>query len=133
MSELSEEQVRAEVREWLAANWDTESTLVDWRTKLVDSGWGMPDWPVQWHGRDLPGNLLRVVEDEFSAVDAVSAARQGIRLLAAATLMEHGTAAQKTEFLRRIITGEDTWCQLFSEPGSGSDLAGATTRAETPR
>ena len=50
--------------------------------------------------------------------------------LAAATLLAHGTDLQKEKFLRRILTGEDTWCQLFSEPGSGSDLAGATTRAE---
>jgi alkylation response protein AidB-like acyl-CoA dehydrogenase len=51
-------------------------------------------------------------------------------LLAAATLLEHGSDQQKKKFLRRILTGEDTWCQFFSEPGSGSDLAGATTRAD---
>jgi alkylation response protein AidB-like acyl-CoA dehydrogenase len=130
MSNVNEQQIRAEVREWLTANWNPELSLVDWRNKLVDSGWGMPDWPAQWHGRDLPGVLLRAVEDEFQAIGAVGPARQGIRLLAAATLLEHGTDAHKAQFLRRIITGEDTWCQLFSEPGSGSDLAGATTRAE---
>ena len=63
-------------------------------------------------------------------IGAVGVAKTGIRRLAAATLLEHGTDAQKEKFLRRILTGEDTWCQLFSEPGSGSDLAGATTRAE---
>ncbi|MGC1190790.1 MAG: acyl-CoA dehydrogenase family protein, partial [Candidatus Binatus sp.] len=47
-----------------------------------------------------------------------------------ATLLEHGSDQQKKKFLRRILTGEDTWCQFFSEPGSGSDLAGATTRAD---
>ena len=57
-------------------------------------------------------------------------AKTGIRRLAAATLLAHGTPAQKEKFLRRSLSGEDTWCQLFSEPGSGSDLAGATTRAE---
>ena len=51
-------------------------------------------------------------------------------MLAAATMLEHGTDLHKKKFLRRILTGEDTWCQLFSEPGSGSDLAGATTRAD---
>ena len=45
-------------------------------------------------------------------------------MLAAATLLEHGTDMHKEKFLRRILTGEDTWCQLFSEPGNGSDLAG---------
>ena len=130
MSDISEAQVRAEVREWLAANWDPSLSLVEWRNKLVDSGWGMPEWPSEWHGRDLPSSLVRAVEDEFAEVGAVRTARQGIRLLAAATLLEHGNDEQKSQFLRRILTGEDTWCQLFSEPGSGSDLAGATTRAE---
>jgi alkylation response protein AidB-like acyl-CoA dehydrogenase len=71
-----------------------------------------------------------VVEEEFANIGAVSAAKSGVRLLAAATLLEHGTDLQKKKFLRRILTGEDNWCQLFSEPGSGSDLAGATTRAD---
>ena len=69
-------------------------------------------------------------EEEFANVGAVGVATSGVRLLAAATLLEHGTDLQKKKFLRRILTGEDTWCQLFSEPGSGSDLAGATTRAD---
>jgi alkylation response protein AidB-like acyl-CoA dehydrogenase len=51
-------------------------------------------------------------------------------MLAAQTLLAHGNGMQREKFLRRILTGEDTWCQLFSEPGSGSDLAGATTRAD---
>ena len=63
-------------------------------------------------------------------IGAVGVAKTGIRRLAAATLLVHGSDMQKEKFLRRSLTGEDTWCQLFSEPGSGSDLAGATTRAE---
>jgi alkylation response protein AidB-like acyl-CoA dehydrogenase len=50
--------------------------------------------------------------------------------LAAPTLLAHGSPALKARLLRRIVTGEDMWCQLFSEPGSGSDLAGLTTRAD---
>jgi alkylation response protein AidB-like acyl-CoA dehydrogenase len=130
MSKIDEADVRTEVREWLAANWDPELSLVEWRSKLADSGWGMPQWPKAWYGRGLPVGLARVVEEEFAAVGAVSVAKSGVRLLAAATLLEHGSDRQKQKFLRRILTGEDTWCQFFSEPGSGSDLAGATTRAE---
>jgi alkylation response protein AidB-like acyl-CoA dehydrogenase len=130
MSKVSETDVRAEVRTWLAANWDPEMSLVAWRNKLVDSGWGMPHWPEAWHGRGLPLGLVRAVEEEFASIGAVGVAKSGVRLLAAATLLEHGTDRQKEQFLRRILTGEDTWCQLFSEPGSGSDLAGATTRAD---
>ncbi len=130
MSKISEAQVRAEVRTWLAAHWDPEMSLVAWRNKLADSGWGMPQWPEAWYGRGLPVGLTRVVEEEFAGVGAVGVAKSGVRLLAAATLLEHGSDLQKKKFLRRILTGEDAWCKLFSEPGSGSDLAGATTRAD---
>src|SRR5215470_4926817 len=130
MSEISEAEVRAEVRQWLADNWNPDISLVEWRSKLADSGWGMPQWPTEWYGRGLPHALVRAVEEEFNNVGAVRAASSGVRLLAAATLLEHGSDQQKKKFLRRILTGEDTWCQFFSEPGSGSDLAGATTRAD---
>ena len=61
MSKVNEADVRAEVREWLAANWDPEMSLVEWRSKLADSGWGMPQWPREWYGRDLPHALVRAV------------------------------------------------------------------------
>jgi alkylation response protein AidB-like acyl-CoA dehydrogenase len=130
MSEPTEESVRAEVRAWLEANWDPNLGLIEWREKLIDAGWGAPAWPKQWGGRDLPGPLAAVVDQEIRRIGAVNVARAGIRTLAAATLLAHGTDLQKGKFLRRSLTGEDAWCQLFSEPGSGSDLAGATTRAE---
>ncbi len=130
MTELTEAAVRAEVRGWLEANWSPDRGLIEWRNMLIDSGWGVPSWPKDWYGRELPMALERVVEEEMRRVGAVSVARTGIRRLAAATLLVHGSDDQKRRFLRRSLTGEDTWCQLFSEPGSGSDLAGAMTRAE---
>ena len=130
MSEQTEASVRAEVSAWLAANWNPELGLVEWRNKLVDSGWGVPHWPQAWYGRDLSAGLVPVVEEEFQRIGAIGVAKAGIRTLAAATILEHGTDLQKEKFLRRSLTGEDTWCQLFSEPGSGSDVAGAVTRAE---
>src|SRR5271167_2143061 len=108
MSKVNEAEVRAEVREWLAANWDPDMSLVEWRSKLADSGWGMPQWPEEWYGRGLPVAVARAVEEELANAGAVTAAKTGVRML----------------------TGEDAWCQFFSEPGSGSDLAGATTRAD---
>ena len=66
MSKISEADVRAEVRTWLAANWDPEMSLVTWRNKLVDSGWGMPHWPEAWYGRGLSLGLVRAVEEEFA-------------------------------------------------------------------
>ena len=122
--------LRGEIRSWLESNWDPDSNLVAWRNKLADAGWGMPTWPSKWFGRDLPQALAPVVDEEFARIGAVTAAKTGIRILAGSTLLEHGSDDQKARFLRRILTGEDTWCQLFSEPGSGSDLAGATTRAD---
>ncbi len=130
MTEMTEQSVRAEVRAWLEANWNVDYGLVQWRNKLIDSGWGVPTWPTDWYGKGLPVGLQAVVDEEFSRIGAVGVAKAGIRRLAAATLLAHGTAAQKQQFLRRSLSGEDTWCQLFSEPGSGSDLAGATTKAE---
>ena len=130
MSEPTEQSVRAEVRQWLEANWNPELGLVEWRNKLADTGWGMPNWPKEWYGRELPLAFVPTVEEEFTRLGAVGVAKAGIRTLAAATILAHGTREQKQKFLRRILTGEDTWCQLFSEPGSGSDLAGAMTRAE---
>ena len=130
MSEYTEATVRTAVREWLEANWDTSLGLVEWRNRLAESGWGAPHWPKEWYGQDLSVGLVPVVDEEFERIGAVGVAKTGIRTLAAATILAHGTDYHKEKFLRRILTGEDTWCQLFSEPGSGSDLAGATTRAE---
>ena len=130
MTDLTEEEIRAEVREWLTANWDPDRGLVEWRNMLIESGWGVPHWPEEWHGRGLPVGMTPVVEEEFDKLGAIGVAKMGIRTLAAATILEHGTDLHKQRFLRGILTGEETWCQLFSEPGSGSDLAGAVTRAD---
>src|SRR5258707_4007698 len=130
MTEIDEASIRAEVRAWLEANWNPDYGLVEWRHKLAESGWGVPHWPSRWYGRDLPVGLVPVVEEEFKRIGAIGVAKVGIRTLAAATILAHGTDWQKEKFLPRILTGEDIWCQLFSEPGSGSDVAGAVTRAE---
>jgi alkylation response protein AidB-like acyl-CoA dehydrogenase len=126
----TEENVRAEVRAWLEANWSPDYGLVEWREKLCESGWGAPHWPKAWYGRDLPVKFNAVVDEEFAKIGAIGVAKAGIRTLAAATILAHGTDLHKQKYLKRILTGEDTWCQLFSEPGSGSDMAGAVTRAD---
>ncbi len=122
--------IATEVREWLQANWDSSLSLIEWRTLLADSGWGQPGWPTEYFGRGLSDREVVLVRNEFDRIGAVGPASGGATGLAAATLLEHGSEAQKQRYLRGIITGENTWCQLFSEPGSGSDLAGATTRAD---
>jgi alkylation response protein AidB-like acyl-CoA dehydrogenase len=130
MTNPTEEAVRAEIRAWLEATWDPNLGLIEWREKLVDAGWGAPTWPKAFYGRELEPALAAVVEAEMRQVGAIGAARSGVRNLAIQTLLAHGTDDQKRKFLRGALTGQDSWCQLFSEPGSGSDLAGAVTRAD---
>lgn len=130
MTKLSEESVRKEVIAWLEKNWDENLSLVEWRSRLAASGWGRPNWPKEWYGRGFSNNLATVVQETIRQFGAIGAADSGVRMLAAATLLEHATDDIKDKLLHKIITGEDAWCQLFSEPGSGSDLAGLTTRAE---
>jgi alkylation response protein AidB-like acyl-CoA dehydrogenase len=130
MSTPTAESVRQEVRAWLQENWDPQLSLLEWRNRLADSGWGCPTWPEQWYGRGLPVELENVVSEEFRRAGAVGVPAGVGTGLAAVTILEHGSDELKRRFLRPIVTGEDTWCQLFSEPGSGSDLAGLTTRAE---
>ena len=113
MTEPTEAVVCAEAHAWLEANWSPQLGLVEWRTRLVDSGWGVPSWPAAWHGTDLPATFDAVVADEMRRLGAVSVARSGVRNLAAATLLAHGDDYHKRKFLRRILTGEDNWCQLF--------------------
>ncbi len=130
MSEITESELRAEARAWLEANWTPELGLVEWRSKLIDAGWGAPTWPKEWYGRGLSPVLASVVDQEMRRIGAVGVAGAGPRGLAAQTLLAHGSDFLKKKFLKRSLTGEDGWCQLFSEPGSGSDLAGAMTRAD---
>jgi alkylation response protein AidB-like acyl-CoA dehydrogenase len=124
------EDVRRDVRAWLGDNWDPDLSLLAWRTKLVESGWATPTWPADWYGRGLPGWAEPIVHEEFAAAGAVGTAVGGGMGLAAPTLLAHGSDELKRRLLPRAITGEDTWCQLFSEPTNGSDLAGLATHAE---
>lgn len=124
------EQAVTEARTWLEANWDPNLSLAAWRDKLADSGWGQPAWPREFYGRGLSEADAALIRKEFDRFGAVPAATVGPRMLAAVTLLAHGTDAQKKKYLRGILTGADAWTQLFSEPGSGSDLAGSTTRAD---
>lgn len=130
MTAPTEATIRVEIRDWLKANWDPNLSLLEWRERLVRSGWGAPSWPSALFGRGLAPALVPVVEDEMRRAGVVGVARSGARNLAIQTLLAHGSEAQKREFLPPTLTGQYSWCQLFSEPGSGSDLAGAVTRAD---
>jgi alkylation response protein AidB-like acyl-CoA dehydrogenase len=124
------DDIRDEVRTWLAESWDPDMELLEWRGLLADTGWGTPSWPREWHGRGLAPSMDPVVAAEFDRVGAVGVASGVSMYLVAPTILAHGTDDVKRRLLRPILTGEHKWCQLFSEPGSGSDLAGLSTRAE---
>ncbi len=122
-------EVRAELREWLESNWDPDLSLLEWRNRLARSGWACPAWPLDWCGRGLPGPIASAVADELHRAGAPGVP-DGVGMhLAAPTILEHASDDLKRRFLAPTVTGEIAWCQLFSEPGAGSDLAGLTTRA----
>jgi alkylation response protein AidB-like acyl-CoA dehydrogenase len=124
-----EQEVRERVRGWLAEAWDPSLSLRAWRERLVDSGWAVPSWPTRWFGRGLPAWADRVVAEELSAAGAVGLPLGSGVTLAAPTLVRHASDELATRLLRPTLTGEVTWCQLFSEPGAGSDLASLSASA----
>src|SRR5262245_38018834 len=124
------QQVREELRRWIEAEWNPELSLVEWRARLADAGWACATWPREWCGRSLPAAFGELVADEMAKA-GVPGPPDGVGMhLAAPTMLEHGSVTLKGALIRPTVTGELTWCQLFSEPGAGSDLAGLTTRAE---
>lgn len=127
---MTPEQIRREVSAWLDANWRVDRPLIEWRNLLLEAGWAAPHWPEEWYGRGFTLEQTVVVVEVFREKAAVPAAQVGPRGLASETILACGSDDQKRRFLRPILTGEHAWCQLFSEPGSGSDLAGLSTRAE---
>jgi alkylation response protein AidB-like acyl-CoA dehydrogenase len=129
MAELNESALRAKVRDWVKSNWDPSMSLRAWRELLVDSGWAVPSWPERWYGRGLPAWADAVVKSEIHACHAVSTTATGPAGLAGPTILEQGPDSVRERFLRPLLTGEEVWCQLFSEPSAGSDLAGLTTTA----
>jgi alkylation response protein AidB-like acyl-CoA dehydrogenase len=118
-----------ELREWAAAHWNPELPLLQWRGLLVDAGWGCPTWPLDSFGRGVADDLGVLIESELTALGAVGPPPGFGRVVAAPTLLDCATEEQKRRYLRGIATGAENWCELFSEPGAGSDLAGVTTSA----
>jgi alkylation response protein AidB-like acyl-CoA dehydrogenase len=123
---MTEVEIRQLVREFVQQHWNPEMALREWREKLVESGWAMPSWPERWFGRGLPAWADAVVRDELNSAGAISSVPSG---LAGPTILEQGPDSVRERFLRPLLTGEEVWCQLFSEPSAGSDLAGLTSTA----
>ncbi len=138
---------REEVRSWLRANLpegrgtpahpepDAAEERVAfakaWQRKLYDGGWAGLDWPIEAGGRGASVTESVIFHEEYARARApdVILLSVGIHLVGP-TLVAHGTRAQKERHLARILAGEELWCQGFSEPGAGSDLASLRTRGE---
>lgn len=142
----SQEQFRSELRAWLHEHLPWEygrgrpprfddlaeevAYLRDWQGRLASGRWIGVTWPAEFGGREAGPLEHYIAQEELARAGAPElVGRIGINL-AGPTLLAHGTDAQKARWLPRILSGEDLWCQLFSEPAAGSDLASVTTRAE---
>jgi alkylation response protein AidB-like acyl-CoA dehydrogenase len=131
---------RDELREWLAANkpgpaptgegedgqyaWRRE-----WQRKLYDAGWAAPAWPTEYGGRGASLTESAIYFEELGRARVPMAANVLGLLLGGPTLMVWGTDEQKERYLSPILSGEEIWCQGFSEPDAGSDLASLKTKA----
>ena len=124
--------LRAQVAEFLAAHDPHGADPLEFLRARFDAGLAWVHYPAGLGGQGLPRSLQVVVDREFMAAGAPSNHPElnGIGLgMAAPTILAHGTPEQNQLWLRPLWTGEEVWCQLFSEPGAGSDLAGLATRA----
>jgi alkylation response protein AidB-like acyl-CoA dehydrogenase len=130
VTQPSIEQVRDEVRAWLAANFDPDLTVAEWWDRLTRAGYAAPTFPDDAWGRGYDRARANVVDQEIRAAGAIGPPSGLGYALAAPTIARHGTTEQKAGELLRILNGQDAWCQLFSEPGAGSDLASLQARAE---
>jgi acyl-CoA dehydrogenase len=150
MAEL--ETFRAETRAWLVANCPAEmrEPMRDesdacwggrnptfkseaqklWMERMAARGWTVPDWPTPYGGGGLSPAETKILRQEMARIGARNPLMSfGISMLGPA-LLKYGTEAQKQRFLPEIARGEIRWCQGYSEPGAGSDLAGLQTSAE---
>jgi alkylation response protein AidB-like acyl-CoA dehydrogenase len=123
------ELVREQFSKWLDENWNPDYSLREWREVFVDSGWSVPHWPTNRFGKGLPAWSEGVVASHLRQRGVPGLPIGGGTFLAAPTILDHGSAEIQERFLRDILIGATTWCQLFSEPGAGSDLAGLSTKA----
>ncbi|MCX7621661.1 MAG: acyl-CoA dehydrogenase family protein [Acidimicrobiales bacterium] len=141
-----QEALRAECRDWLLANlpWeygrglpprfddlaDEVAFLRDWQRKLSEARWVGITWPAEFGGRGAGPLAHYIVQEELARARAPElVGRIGINLVGP-TLLAHGTPAQQQRWLPKILDASELWCQLFSEPDAGSDLASLSTWAE---
>jgi acyl-CoA dehydrogenase len=144
MTQSELDAFRAEVRDWLAANLTDEmrqasilatSVFIEktyalaWQEILHRKGWAAPHWPKEYGGTGWNDAQRHIFDSECAAAGAPSLSPMGLKIVAP-VIMRFGTPEQKAFYLPRILSGEDYWCQGYSEPQSGSDLASLQLRAD---
>src|SRR2546428_834266 len=140
MMSSADDAFRDELRVWLAEHappairlattCEEAEALRAWQRTLYGGGWGGVQWPGEYGGRGAPAAQLADYNEELARAGAPDIPGRGGVSLVGPTLMAHGTDEQRARWMPRILSGDDVWCQLFSEPGAGSDLTGLSTRAE---
>src|SRR5438874_8023599 len=129
---MDADELRQRVRQFLATHDPATTQRLTFLRARFDAGLAWISFPEGLGGLDAPRALQSIVDGEFAAAGAPDndPLRIAIGLgMAAPTILRHGTDAQRHRYLRPLWTGEEVWCQLFSEPGAGSDLAALATRA----
>ena len=143
---LTPDLFRVQAREWLAANFpaalkgrkaitpsDETEPCADycaWTARMGEVGWGVPEWPTEYGGGGLDQQQVEILAEEMERAGAFNPiGGLGVMMLGP-TVLEFGTHEQKLQHLPPIARGELLWCQGFSEPGAGSDLASLQTRCE---
>lgn len=106
---------------------DFDATM-EWHKILYNKGWVAPDWPLEYGGTGWTLNQRYIFQEECKLANAPSLFAMGLQMLGP-MLIQHGTEAQKNYYLPKMLSGEDVWCQGYSEPGAGSDLASLITSA----
>jgi len=122
-------ELLSDLRAWLEKNWDPDLTVAQWWERLGLEGWSSPGLPPHAYGKGMARADAVLVANEIGHFGALGAPAGLGLLLAAPTIATHGTQEQIDLFVREIVTGQKAWCQLFSEPQAGSDLAGLQTKA----
>src|SRR5580765_5187762 len=120
---------RDEIRAWLRDNLPAEQGP-EWSRKVYDAGYAGLTWPVEYGGRGAPYSHQAIQLEEFARHEAPGHMNVIALGMAGPTIMAYGTEEQKRRYLPKMLTAEEIWCQGFSEPGAGSDLAAVRTRIE---
>jgi alkylation response protein AidB-like acyl-CoA dehydrogenase len=138
----ADDAFRVEVRRWLEANLPAavrdkvlnhkrlnRDDIANWHKLLGTRGWSAPAWPTEWGGPGWNAMQCHIWDEECARIGAPPVLPFGVSMVAP-VLMKYGSEAQKRTYLPRILAGTDWWCQGYSEPGAGSDLASLRTRAQ---